>query len=148
MEYNYELYHHGVKGMKWGVRKKIYNTSESVKRLGRSISAANIEEQRKRIERSLARNKSLQRRNHRDYRNQNARYRAKLKRLTAMRDRKINDLSDYDIERGRTAYKTMKNVSMSVAITAAAAMVGTVSAPAAMATKIAGSALTSAFKEE
>lgn len=27
-----ELYHHGVKGMKWGVRKKTYNTSDVRKR--------------------------------------------------------------------------------------------------------------------
>lgn len=144
----YELYHHGVKGMKWGVRKKIYNTSQSVRRLGRSISAATIEEQRTRIERSIARNKSRQKINGKDYRAKNAQHRAKLRRLEKMRNQKISDLSEYDIERGRTAYKTMKNVSMSVAVTAAAAVVGTVSAPAAMATKIAGSALTSAFKEE
>lgn len=145
---DYELYHAGVKGMKWGVRKKIYNTSQGVKRLGRSISAANIEEQRRRIERSIAKNKSKQKHTKRDYRQQNARHRAKLKRLDQMRNQKISDLSEYDIDRGRKAYKTMKNVSMSVAITAAATMVGTVSAPAAMATKLAGSALTSAFKEE
>lgn len=143
-----ELYHHGVKGMKWGVRKAISNTSQSVRRFGRSVSAANIEEQRARIERSLARNKARQKSGKGDYRQQNTRYRAKLKRLEKMRNQKISDLSEYDIDRGRTAYKTMKNVSMSVAITTAAAVVGTVSAPAAMATKIAGSALTTAFKED
>jgi hypothetical protein len=144
----YELYHAGVKGMKWGVRKKIAKTSQSVKRLGRSISAANIEEQRRRIERSIARNKSKHKHNGKDYSAQNARHRAKLRRLAKMRDKKISDLSEYDIDRGRTAYKTMKNVSMSVAVTAAAAVAGSVYAPAAVATKIAGSALTSALKED
>lgn len=152
MEYIYtsdnELYHHGVKGMKWGVRKAIKNTSQSDRRLGRSISAASIEEQRRRIERSIARNKSRQRNGNRDYRQQNARYRAKLKRLEKMRNQKISDLSEYDIDRGRTAYKTMKNVSISVAVTAAATVVGSVYAPAAVVTKIAGSALTSALKED
>lgn len=144
----YELYHHGVKGMKWGVRKAIVNTSQYARRFSRSISAANIEEQRRRIERSLARNKSRQKTNKRDYRQQNARYRAKLKRLEKMRNQKISDLSEYDIDRGRTAYKTMKNVSMSVAVTAAAAVAGSVYAPAAVVTKIAGSALASALKED
>lgn len=144
----YELYHHGVKGMKWGVRKKIYNTSQSVRRLGRSISAATIEEQRHRIERSIARNKSKQKHTKRDYRQQNARHRAKLKRLEHMRNQKISDLSEYDIDRGRKAYKTMKNVSMSVAVTAAATVAGSLYAPAAVVTKIAGSAVTSAFKDE
>ena len=144
----YELYHHGVKGMKWGIRKKIQAVSQSTRRFGRSITAANIEEQRARIERSIARNKSRQNTNGKDYRAKNAQYRTKLRRLEKMRNKKISDLSEYDINRGRTAYKTMKNVSMSVAVTAAAAVVGTVSAPAAMATKIVGSALTSAFKEE
>ena len=152
MEYIYtssnELYHAGVKGMKWGVRKKIEKTSQSVRRFGRSITAANIEQQRIRIERSIARNKALQKRTKRDYRKQNARHRAKIKRLNAMRDTKISDLSESDINRGRMAYKTMKNVSMSVAVTAAAAVAGSVYAPAAVATKIAGSALTSALKEE
>ena len=144
----YELYHHGVKGMKWGVRKKIYNTSQSMRRLGRSISAATIEEQRHRIERSIARNKSKQKHSGKDYRTQNARHRAKLRRLDKMRNQKISDLSEYDIDRGRKAYKTMKNVSMSVAVTAAAAVAGSLYAPAAVVTKIAGSAISSALKEE
>lgn len=144
----YELYHAGVKGMKWGVRKKITATSQSVKRFGRSITAANIEEQRARIERSISKNKALQKKGRGDYRQKNARYRAKLRHLEKMRNRKISDLSEYDIDRGRSAYKTMKNVSMSVAVTAAATVVGSVYAPAAVVTKIAGSALTSALKED
>lgn len=140
---DYELYHHGVKGMRWGVRKKISAASQNVKRLGRAISAANIEESRMRIERSLARNKDLQKRNNRDYRQQNARYRAKLKRLNATYNSKVSDLSDVDINRGRSAYKTMKNVSMSVAITAASTAIGAVSMPAGVATKLVGAGLNS-----
>ena len=139
----YELYHHGVKGMKWGVRKKISEASQNVKRMSRAISAANIEESRKRIERSIAKNKDLQKRNKRDYRQQNARYRAKLKRLNAMYNGRVSDLSEGDINRGRTAYKTMKNVSMSVAITAASTAAGAVYMPAGVATKLVGAGLTS-----
>lgn len=139
---NKELYHHGVKGMKWGVRKKFSETSQSVKRLGRAMSAANIEESRMRIEKNIERNKVLQKRTKRNYRQQNARYRKKLKRLNATYNSKVSDLSDVDINRGRVAYKTMKNASMSVAITAASTAVGAVSMPAGVATKLVGAGLT------
>ena len=144
----YELYHAGVKGMKWGVRKKIEKTSRNVRRLGRAISAASIEQQRIRIERSIARNKVMQKRTKRDYRQKNARHRAKIKRLNAMRDTKISDLSEVDINRGRMAYKTMRNATMSAAVVAASAAAGSIYAPAALATKIVGSAVTSAVKDQ
>lgn len=144
----YELYHAGVKGMKWGVRKKIYNTSQSVRRFGRSVTAASIEQQRIRIEKSIARNKALQKRTKRDYREKNARNRAKIKRLNAMRNTKISDLSETDINRGRIAYKTMRNATMSAAVVAASAAAGSIYAPAAIATKIVGSAVTSAVKDQ
>lgn len=143
-----ELYHAGVKGMKWGVRKKIHNTSQSIRRFGRSVTAASIEQQRIRIEKSIARNKALQNRTKRDYREKNARNRAKIKRLNAMRNTKISDLSETDINRGRIAYKTMRNATMSAAVVAASAAAGSIYAPAAIATKIVGSAVTSAVKDQ
>ena len=48
----YELYHHGVKGMKWGVRKKYEPTgsqSRSSKTPPRDIRSENADELRKRI---------------------------------------------------------------------------------------------------
>ena len=148
MEYSNELYHHGVKGMKWGIRKAVKKTSHTVGRMSRSMVAANLENRRTSLERTIARNKSLQKRYNFDYRKQNARYRAKMKRLNAMRNRKISDLSEAEIDRGRQAYKTMKNITLSVAITAASAAAGTISAPAAIATKLAGSAVSAAVREQ
>lgn len=40
MEYNYELYHHGIKGMKWGIRR-------TAAQLGHPIRTRRIKKQRK-----------------------------------------------------------------------------------------------------
>lgn len=140
-----ELYHHGVKGMKWGVRKTISRLSQSSRRMSRAISAANIEERRSRIEQSITKTKNLQKLNKRDYRSRIKQYKAKLKRLNKLRDCQVNELSNDDIERGRSVYKTMKNVSMSVAITAVSTAVGTISMPAGVAAKLVGTGLSAAF---
>lgn len=141
-----ELYHYGVVGMKWGVRKSIRQTSENVRRIRRSMEAAGIERRQARIERTISRNKSLQKQHGTDYRNQNKQYRAKLKRLEKTRNSKISDLSEADIERGRAMYSTMKNVGISVVVGAGTTAIGAVYAPAAVAAKIAGVGLTTALK--
>lgn len=138
---DYVLYHAGVKGMKWGVRKAFKNTSAAAKRTSRAISAANIEERMISVKRSIEKHDARSDRRKRNYKIKNAKYKAKLEKLKGMRDRKISDLSDYDIERGRSAYKTMKSTSMSVAITAASLAAGSVSVPASVATKLVGSGL-------
>ena len=137
-----ELYHHGVKGMKWGVRKAINVTSENTRRISRAVSAANIERQRARIERTISRNKALSKRYKLDYSKQNKNYRAKLKRLEKTRNSKISDLSEADIERGRAMYKTIKSVGVSVTVAAAATAIGTAYAPAVIAAKLLGAGLT------
>lgn len=141
-----ELAHHGVKGMKWGVRRTIRQTSENVRRIRRSMEAANIERRQARIERTVSRNKSLQKRYGIDYRNQNKRYREKLKGLEKIRNNKISDLSEADIQRGRAMYTTMKNVGISVVVAAGTTAIGAAYAPAAVAAKIAGAGLTTVLK--
>lgn len=142
----YELYHYGVRGMKWGVRRTIRQTSENVRRIRSAMEAANIERRQNRIERSVSRNKSLQKRYGVDYRNQNKRYRAKIKDLEKLRNTKISDLSEADIERGRAMYTTMKNVGISVAVTASTTAIGAAYAPAAVAAKIAGIGVATVLK--
>ena len=142
-----ELYHHGVKGMKWGVRKTIRQTSENIRRARSAMEAANIERRQARIERTVSRNKSLQKRYGLDYKNQNKRYRAKIRRLEKMRNTKISDLSEADIERGRAMYKTIKSVGTSVTVAAAVAAVGTAYAPAAIGAKIVGAGLTTVLNK-
>ena len=137
-----ELMHHGVKGMKWGVRKSIRQTSENVRRIRRAMEAANIERRQARIERTVSRNKSLQKRYGFDYRNQNKRYRAKLKRLEKTRNSKISDLSAADIDRGRAMYNTIKSVGVSVTVAAATTAIGAAYAPAAVVAKVLGAGLT------
>lgn len=136
-----ELTHHGVKGMKWGVRKSTRQTAENVRRIRSAMEAASIERKQARIKRLVSRNKSLQKRYGLDYRNQNKRYRTKLKSLEKIRNSKISDLSEADIERGRAMCKTFKNVSTSVIVTAAAAAVGAAYAPAAVTAKLVGAGL-------
>ena len=137
-----ELLHYGVKGMKWGVRKAIKQTSENARRISRSMSAANIERRQARIERTISRNKALTKRYKFDYKDQNKRYRAKFKRLENLRNSKVSDLSEADIERGRAMYGTVKSVAVSVTVAAAATAVGTAYAPAATAAKLVGAGLT------
>lgn len=152
-EYNYiltsdgALYHHGVKGMKWGVRNAVSSVTKNSKRLSRAISAANIEDRRARIERSISKAKSLQKRHTRDYRPQIAKYKIKIKQLDKLRNKRVSDLSDEEISRGRSVYKTMKNVSVSVAVTAASTAVGTVSMPAGVATKLVGAGLNAVLND-
>lgn len=143
-EYDFQdsLTHHGVKGMKWGVRKTIRETSENARRIRRAVSAANIERKQARIERTISRNKALSKRYKVDYKNQNKRYRAKLKRLEKTRNSKISDLSEADIERGRAMYRTIKNVGVSVTVAAAAAAVGAAYTPAAVTARLVGAGLT------
>ena len=141
-----ELTHHGVKGMKWGVQKAVRKTSESAKRIGRSMSAARIERTRARIERNMSRNKSLSKRYNLDYKKQNKRYRAKIRRLEAARNSKVSDLSEADIERGRVMYNTIKNVGVSVAVAATTTAIGTAYAPAAVAAKLVGVGVTTVLK--
>lgn len=136
-----ELYHAGVKGMKWGVRKAV----EGAKTTRRAMSAASIEEKIRNAKRVIDRHDSRSDRRTRTYKLKNAKYQAKLKRLESIRNKRVSDLSEADIDRGRAAYKTMKNVSMSVAVTAASLAVGTVSAPASIATKIVGAGISSAL---
>lgn len=140
---NYELYHHGVKGMKWGVHKKLRSVSQSVSRAGRAVGAANIEERIASVKRTMERNTARSDKRTRSYKVKNAKYDAKLKRLKAMRNCKVSDLSLEDIERGRSAYKTMKNTTISVAVTAASLAAGTISVPASVATKLVGAGLSS-----
>lgn len=137
------LYHHGVKGMKWGVRNAIGNASQSAKRTSNAISAANLEERISSVKRSMEINASRSDRRTRKYKLKNSKYKDKLERLKSMRDRKVSDLSPDDIDRGRAAYKTMKNTAVSVAVTAVSLGVGTVSVPASVATKLVGAGLTS-----
>lgn len=145
--YNHdELTHHGVKGMKWGVQKSIHQTSENVRRIRSAMEAASIERKQARIERIISRNKSLQKRHGTDYRSQNKQHRAKLKSLEKIRNSKISDLSEADIERGRSMYKTMKNVGISVAVAAGTTAIGAAYAPAAVAAKIAGAGVSVVLK--
>lgn len=142
----YEIYHHGVKGMKWGVRKAVNVASENTRRVSRAVSAASIERQRARIERTISRNKAMSKRYNLDYSKQNKNYRAKLKRLEKTRNSKISDLSEADIERGRAMYKTIKNVSISVAVAATTTAIGTAYAPAAVAAKLVGAGVAAVLK--
>lgn len=142
-----ELYHHGVKGMKWGVRKSISKVSQTSRRMGRAVSAANLEARRRQMERSIARAKTMQKRTNRDYKAQIKRYKTKMKRLDSLRDTKISDLSEADIDRGRAVYKTMRNVSMSVAVAAASTAAGGISASAAIVTKLVGAGVTAALND-
>lgn len=140
-----ELVHHGVKGMKWGVRKTIRQTSDNARRVRNAMTAANIERRQARIKRTISRNKSLQKQYNIDYRNQNKKYRAKLKRLETMRNSKISELSEVDIERGRAMYNTIKSIGVSVTVAAATTAIGTAYAPAAVVAKVIGAGLTTAI---
>lgn len=142
-----ELAHHGVKGMKWGVRNNTKRTLENIRRIRSAMEAANIERRQVRIERNISRNKSLQKQYKLDYRDKNKRYRAKLKRLEAARNSKISDLSEADIERGRMMYNTIKSVGVSVTVAAATTAIGTAYAPAAVVAKIIGAGVSSAINK-
>lgn len=141
----YCLSHSGVKGMKWGVRKSVKKFSANVHRRSRAIGAAYIESQTRGVERAIAQNKVRNKDNKAVRQRNNARYKAKLKRLNSTYNSRISDLSEADIQRGRDAYKTIRNVGVSVAVTAAAATIGSVSASAGFAVKLAGAGLTSAL---
>ena len=143
---DFELYHHGVKGMKWGVQKAVNTASENTRRVSRAVYAASIERQRARIERTISRNKAMSKRYNRDYSKQNKSYRDKLKRLEKTRNSKISDLSEADIERGRAMYKTIKNVGISVAVTATTTAIGAAYAPAAVAAKLVGAGVAAVLK--
>lgn len=134
-----ELYHAGVKGMKWGVRKKI-------DKIGRSISVANINERIASVKRSMERLDARSDRRTSSYKIRNAKIKARLDRLKAMRRQKVRDLSPDDIEQGRSVYKAMKGVTVSVAFTAASLAAGAVSMPLSIATKVVGAGVGAAVK--
>lgn len=135
-----ELYHHGIKGMKWGIRRRLNRTSRNIRKTGQAISAADIENRISRAKQTMKKFDSAS--------DKRARYKAKIKQLNALHKTKVSDLSEKDIERGRAAYKAIKNVSVSVAVTAASTAVGAVYMPAGIATKIAGAGLASAINAQ
>lgn len=141
-----ELYHHGVKGMKWGVRKKIEDAAKSINRTSRAVSVANINERIASVKRSMERHDARSDRRTRSYKTRNVKFKARLERLKAMRDHKVGDLSPADIERGRSVYKTLKHTTLSVATTAAALVAGTISMPVSIATKLVGAGVSSVVK--
>lgn len=55
-EHDYELYHHGVKGMKWGVRKKSPPNQSSKKRDKRRLVSTKYPNDKKRSNRRVAAN--------------------------------------------------------------------------------------------
>lgn len=106
-----ELYHHGVKGMKWGVRR----AKTAVSTASKSIQAARYEE-------SLNKAKRRQRKATARYERRNARYQRKIDKLDTLYNTKVSDLSQETIKRGRVAYtaiKMVRNKAITMAIGAA-----------------------------
>lgn len=98
-----ELYHHGVKGMKWGVRR----AKTAISNASRSVSAARYEE-------ALSKAKRRQQRATARYERRDARYQKRIERLDKAYKTKVSDLSEATIKRGRLAYTGIKMASNSV----------------------------------
>lgn len=91
-----ELYHYGVKGMKWGVRRDIGTKARAAGVYGRDINIINRRVnrlQKKRAKKGLTAGQT----------NRLVNYKNATKAMTIKRDTLIKDLSPKDIRRGQNA---------------------------------------------
>ena len=93
MEYNYELYHHGIKGMKWGIRR-YQDKSGRLTSAGKKRSAQSPDK----IEKAKRKADLKNRRTMSD-----ADLQKKVNRLKL--EKQFKDLTNEDIAPGRTATK-------------------------------------------
>ena len=101
------LYHHGVKGMKWGIRKSLKNAGTKVKRLARATSAARTRRQINRSKRIVNRTYSPSR---------YEKHKKRIKKLEKIYNKKTSDLTANEIKTGEVAYSVLKNLAISAVI--------------------------------
>ena len=100
--YSDELQHHGIKGMKWGIRKDRKKSSMVSGKKKRSTTTSGLHEDYKKAhDRTSARTMS------------DAELRARINRLQM--EKQYSDLSGADIARGKQVAKTIMKVATTVA---------------------------------
>lgn len=114
------LYHHGVKGMKWGIRKNLNSAGKKVKRLMRATSAARTRRQISRSERIVNRTYSPSR---------YEKHKKRLKKLEKVYNKKTSDLTANEIKTGEIAYSVLKNLAISAVIGGTGAAIYGLSTP-------------------
>lgn len=106
--YSNELYHYGVKGMKWGVRRSARQLGHYTSATAKGTSAARTNE---RLQKTM-RNKRIVDKVESVV---NKHYEKKISKLQKTYDKKVKDLSPKEIKRGENFYKGLKvarNVSI------------------------------------
>lgn len=101
METSMELYHHGVKGMKWGIRKKDSRVAKKLKSYSDTSNDPKTDFLKINRPNSAARNY---------YRAQRAKTFITYRKNTAIMDRKISGLSKEQIENGRYRVSRARNI--------------------------------------
>lgn len=114
------LYHHGVKGMKWGIRKSLKNAGTKVKRLARATSAARTRRQINRSERIVNKTYSPSR---------YEKHKKRIKKLEKIYNKKTSDLTANEIKIGEVAYSALKNLAISAVIGGTGAAIYGLSTP-------------------
>ena len=98
------LYHHGVKGMKWGIRKSLKTAGTKVKRLARATSAARTRRQLDRSKKIVGSTYSPSRYN---------RHKNRIRKLNKIYNKKTSDLTENEIKVGEVAYSALKSIAVS-----------------------------------